>query len=36
MNTIQEKFSVSFDENENKIYVHYNGDEHSANEVLEE
>jgi FkbM family methyltransferase len=27
MNTIQEKFSVSFDENENKIYVHYNGNE---------
>jgi FkbM family methyltransferase len=27
MNTIQEKFSVSFDENENKIDVHYNGNE---------
>jgi FkbM family methyltransferase len=27
MNTIQEKFSLSFDENENKIYVHYNGNE---------
>ena len=27
MNAIQEKFSVSFDENENKIYVHYNGNE---------
>jgi FkbM family methyltransferase len=27
MNTIQEKFSISFDENENKIYVHYNGNE---------
>jgi FkbM family methyltransferase len=27
MNTIQEKFSVSFDENENKIYVNYNSNE---------
>jgi FkbM family methyltransferase len=34
MNTIQEKFSVSFDENENKIYVHYNGDEHINYKVL--
>lgn len=27
MNKIQEKFSLSFDENENKIYIHYNGSE---------
>ena len=27
MNSIQEKFSLSFDENDNKIYIHYNGNE---------